>query len=302
MRSPAEPDPSFRCIGMLNLVGLGLWLGHITMEAREALYKSDKVYLDYYTNISKDITPDSLAKAIGKPVEPVGRDKLEFPGVRSLLREASMKNVSIAVIGDPLVATTHIIVLEEAKSLNIPFKVIHGISGVYMSILESLLQIYKFGRITTLVYPYENTFPYSVLKQIYTNICTKSHSLVLLDLKLDEGKVMYANEAADIIIEMEHNMWGESILEDLTVIIAEASGTPWQRITVRSLGETRAEKFDTIPQSIIIPGPLHFEEEESLVKILGSPEELLDKHKETLKSRLTDICKRAGLHSGDDVF
>ena len=287
---------------MLNLVGLGLWQGHITGEAREALSRSDKVYLDYYTNISKDITPASLAEIIGKPVEPVGRDRLEFPGVRNLLREASNKNISIAVIGDPLVATTHIIVLEEARSLHIPFKIIHGISGVYMSILESLLQIYKFGRITTLVYPYGNTFPYSVLKQIYTNICTRSHSLVLLDLKLDEGRIMHANEAADIIIEMEHNMWGESILEDLTTIVAEASGTPWQRITVKSLGETREEKFDIIPQSLIIPGPLHFEEEESLAKLLGAPEELLDKHKETLKSSLTDICKRAGLHSGDDVF
>jgi diphthine synthase len=286
---------------MLNLVGLGLWSGHITREAHETLVESDVIYFDSYTNVSKDITPAGLAETIGRPVEPVGRDMLEFPGVRKILQKASEENVSIAVIGDPLVATTHIIVLEEAKTQSIPFKVIHGISGVYMSILESLLQIYKFGRITTLVYPYGNTFPYSVLKQVYTNICTKSHSLVLLDLKLDEGKIMHANEAADIIVEMEQRMWDDSVLENLLSIIVEAAGTPWQRITVKTLGKSRTGRYEIVPQSIVIPGFLHFEEEESLAKLLGASEEALVRHKETLKSRLADICKRAGLHRGEDV-
>ncbi|MCE4614632.1 MAG: diphthine synthase [Desulfurococcales archaeon] len=286
---------------MLYLVGLGLWIRQITIEAIDALKESNVIYLDSYTNLSSDINPETLSKILGKPVTPVSRDTLEFPGVRKVIHEAETDNVSIATVGDPLVATTHSIILEEASSRSVPYKVIHGVSGVYTSILESLLQAYKFGRIITLVYPLNGVYTYSTLLYLYTNMCLGLHTLLLLDLKLDESKLMKAHEAASILMEMEVKKWGSSLLGDMLAIVMEASGTPRQKITIDLLREIASKDFHIIPQSIVIPGKMHFEEEELLRKIYECNERVLGIHRETLKSRLSTICKRAGVFRGDDV-
>ncbi|MCE4606603.1 MAG: diphthine synthase [Desulfurococcales archaeon] len=285
---------------MLYLVGLGLWLKQVTLEALEALKESDIIYLDSYTNLSTDINVATLSRTIGKPVVKVSRNMLEFPGVKKIVTEARLKNISIAVIGDPLAATTHSIILEEAAVRNVPYKIIHGISGVYISILDSLLQAYKFGRIVTLVYPLNGTYPYSTLSYLYTNMCLGLHTLLLLDLKLDEGKLMKAHEAASILMEMEERKWGQCILNNALAIVLEASGTPRQKITIGSLEEVATNEFHAIPQSIILPGKLHFEEEELLRRIYNTGEGILRIHQETLKSKLNAICKRAGISQGDD--
>jgi diphthine synthase len=284
---------------MLYLVGLGLWIKQITLEALDSLKESDVIYLDSYTNFSSDITPEVLSKVVGKPITPVSRDMLEFPGVRRIIKEAESKKVSIAIIGDPLVATTHAIIVEEATLKNIPYKIIHGISGVYASILESLLQVYRFGRIVTLVYPTDGIYPYSSLTFLYANLCMGLHTLLLMDLKLDESKVMKANEAASILMEMEVEQWGSSLLSELLAIVMESAGTPRQRVTIDILREIASKEFPIIPQSIIIPGRLHFEEEELLASIFKANKDILRSHGETLKSNLNTICKRANALTGD---
>jgi len=271
----------------------------ITLEALEALKGSDIIYLDSYTNLSTDINTETLSQTIGKQVIQASRSMLEFPGVKKVITEARSKNISIAVVGDPLVATTHSIILEEASKRKIPFKVIHGVSGVYTSMLESLLQVYKFGRIVTLVYPLKDIYPYSTLSYLYANMCLGLHTLLLLDLKLDEDKLMKAHEAASILMEMEERKWGKTLLDKVLAIVLEASGTPRQKTTIELLEDVGSEKFHTIPQSIIIPGKLHFEEEELLQKIYEVEEGILRTHQETLKSKLDTICKRANICNGD---
>jgi len=54
------------------------------------------------------------------------------------------KNIALLIIGNALTATTHTQILLEAKKLEIPFKVLLGVS-VFDGALKSFLSPYNFG-------------------------------------------------------------------------------------------------------------------------------------------------------------
>ncbi len=280
---------------MLKLIGLGLWRKQVTLEALEELRSSDKIYYDYYTNISQDLTLEELSRLTGKPIVKADRGILEYPGLKNLVREASKIDVSIAVVGDPLAATTHVIILEEARKQGVPYKVVHGVSGLYVSQLESFLQPYRFGRTATVTFPYGGSYPVTTVRVVYENLCLGLHSLLLMDLKLDEPRLMTIGEALSIMNKIEQDNWGHPILGGLLGISLEAAGTPYARVKTGCLDDLRNEAFDRMPQSLVIPGRLHFAEEENLTSLLDTSSLCLDKHKETLESGHELICKRAGL-------
>jgi len=127
---------------MLNLVGIGLWDEKcLTLEGLKTCKKSDKIYLETYTskwygNIQ------NLEKMIGKKIIQLKRSDLE-ENSQKILEESKTQQISILILGDPLVATTHITLLLEAKRNGIKTRVIHNAS-IYSSLGETGLHLYKF--------------------------------------------------------------------------------------------------------------------------------------------------------------
>ncbi|MCD6487606.1 MAG: diphthine synthase [Desulfurococcales archaeon] len=187
---------------VLYFVGLGLNTEHLTLEAIKILSKADTVYVDSYTSIISGFSINYLKKYCKGVVRAVYRRDLEGDSIRRIVEEARYRDVVILVPGDPFIATTHDAIRLEALEKGVPIKISHGVS-IYSVVASAIgLQAYRFGKTVTLVYP-QDFKPYSVIEAIRDNLARNLHTLVLLDLKLEQGIAMTINEAIPIILELE---------------------------------------------------------------------------------------------------
>ncbi len=260
----------------LYIVGGGLSRDYLTRKAIEILRKADKIYIDSYTSIAPgidsklsqdlDINPDKIIVA--------NREVLENKS-HVVIREAETKKVVVLVPGDPLIATTHISLVVEAKRKSIEVEIIPGVSGVYASITLTGLQFYKFGKPVTLVYPSEAFIPFTTLTTIKENIERNLHTLVLLDLRLDEGKAMTIPEAIELLLYIEEKMLKEKAIDkpliknSLIVGVARAGLSDF-RCVAGMYEKVKEQIYPPPPHSIIITAPiLHPIEREALVLLCG---------------------------------
>lgn len=228
---------------MLYLISLGFGEKDISLKGLEAAKKCDILYLENYTNkISGD-----FKKLIGKEIKQADREQIENKS-QQILEEAKEKNVGILVSGDALAATTHISLVMDAKKEGIQVDIIHGPS-IFTVISETGLQLYKFGMTTTLPFPEQGaTSWYDVIRM---NLKNGLHTLVLLDVK--PPKYMTVKQAVQILRDQDK----ENILPKL--IGASNLGTEKQKIKYGNI-----EDMEETPAVIIVPGKLHFLEEEFL--------------------------------------
>jgi diphthine synthase len=250
-------------MGSLNLVGLGLSLGYITPIALKVLRNSDKVYLDVYTSMSCDINKESLSQLLGKEVIEAKRDLIErnFNIILKELKENTV--VSIAVIGDPLISTTHFSLLDEAKKMGHEVNIYPGVSVKCYVISKSLLSSYKFGKSTTVTFPYDNIIDPGAYFIIKENKERNSHTILFLDLK--EGNAMRPNEALQILLNLEQKYRLNVIKEDDIVIIGEKLGCKDERVCALKVSDILNLSFQNPPYVIIIPSPnLHYMEVEAI--------------------------------------
>src|SRR3989338_1245839 len=124
----------------------------ITLKGLEAVKKCDFVYLENYTS-KLNTQIGYLEKLYGKKIIPAGRELVEMDAQKSILQQAKSKNVAFLVAGDVFAATTHIDMFLRAKKLGIDIKIVHNAS-VLTAIGITGLQLYKFGRTTSI--PFEN--------------------------------------------------------------------------------------------------------------------------------------------------
>ena len=244
---------------MLNLVGIGLWDEKcLTLEGLEICKKSDKIYLETYTskwygNIQ------NLEKMIGKKIYPLKRSDLE-ENSQKILEEAKTQQVSILILGDPLVATTHItLLLEASRRKRIKIRVIHNAS-IYSSVGETGLHLYKFGATVTLPFPEKtnNQLPESVYETIQDNRQRSLHTLCLLDLISEKNKYMTPNEGIEILLK------SDNISEDNEIVIFGRAGSEEPLIKFGKIKDLLERDFGDPPFVLIIPGKLHFTEKEYL--------------------------------------
>ncbi len=231
---------------MLYLIGLGLDLKDISLKALEAIKKSSQVYLETYTT-TFPYKIENLEKVIGKKVISSARKQFE-DDVLTLIDGAKHQNISILIYGDPLAATTHITILREAEKRKIKTEIIHNIS-IFNVISETGLQLYKFGKTTSLPKWQENYKPTSFLDIIKENLSIKAHSLVLVDPGLSLKQSLEQLEQSDT----------DHILNNKELIIASCLGTAKQKIIKGNIKDLIKKKIDE-PFSIIIPSNLNFSE------------------------------------------
>ncbi|MEM4488080.1 MAG: diphthine synthase [Desulfurococcaceae archaeon] len=239
---------------MLVFIGLGYSTRHLTLEALEELKTADIVFVDTYTSMYED--PLAEIESFNPQAKYVyaSRRDLEGDSMRRVVEEAKGRKVVIAVPGDPFIATTHDALLSEATKQGVEVKIVNGISFITMAYSRLGLQSYRFGKHVTLVYP-TSFKPYSTLEAIYGNLQRNLHTIVLLDLRVDELKFMTISEAVDILLYLDEG----GILEKQLSLGVARLGWKDEKICVGSLVDIKGYAYPPPPHSVVIlakPSPV----------------------------------------------
>jgi len=238
---------------MLYLIGIGLNnKKDITINGLETVKKCDLVYLEDYTS-KMQVSINELEKLYNKKIILADRNIVEneFAGI---LKKNKNKDIALLIIGDVFSATTHIHLILECKKLGIRYKIINNAS-VINAVGITGLELYKFGKITSIPFDNENIkTPIEVLKN---NLKLNLHTLFLLDLDPKNNKFMAINEAIKYLINNKIN-------KNTKAVACCALGSEDELIGYNSLEKLEKQKFNKFPQCLIIPGKLHFVEEEML--------------------------------------
>ncbi|MBR9678788.1 MAG: diphthine synthase [Nanoarchaeota archaeon] len=229
---------------MFYLVGLGLCGEQdLTLKSVEALKKCSEIFLENYTSLAPELNIKKLEKIVGKTVKKIGRENVE---VGELITLAKTKKIGLIVIGDPLVATTHAELILECKEKNVDFEVFHN-SSILTAVCETGLQAYKFGK--TLSIPFHEAD--SFLKTLSDNQKIGAHTLCLLDLDLEKNEFLSVKQALN------------KLKGTKKAVVISLAGCKNQVIKFGDVNKLKGLVFKP-PCSIIVPGKLHFKEEEFL--------------------------------------
>lgn len=170
---------------MLNLIGTGLNENSLTVEALEAIKASDEVYLENYT-VDFPYTLEQLETSTGVKIQKLNRSEVEN---ESIIEKAKDKNISLLVYGDSLSATTHTQLILACKKANVEHQIFHNAS-ILTAIAETGLQLYKFGKTSSMPTWTENWKPESFMDYIKQNQSIQAHSLLLIDIALPIEKAI----------------------------------------------------------------------------------------------------------------
>jgi diphthine synthase len=236
---------------MLYLIGLGLNEKNISKQGLEAIEKCDKIYLENYT-VDFPYTMTALEKVIRKKISPAERDFVE--NMDKLLEEAKKENIALLVYGSPLTATTHIALVHEAKEKKVKCEMIFNAS-IIDAIGETGLQLYKFGKISSMpAWQRDKHYqPDSFMEIVKENRFINAHSLILIDIGLELKKALFQLEVSA----------GKHDFKIDKIVACSRLGTKDRKIFYGTLAELKNKEIKT-PYCLIIPGKLHFFEEEIL--------------------------------------
>jgi len=124
------------------------------------------------------------------------------------------------------------------------------------------LSLYKFGKTTSIPFENENIeTPYNVIKEN-----KPLHTLILLDLRPELNKYMTVNEAIQFLLNLENKKQENVFTEETLCIACTQLGSEKAVIKAGKAKDLINENFTQFPQCLIIPGDLHFMEEEALEK------------------------------------
>ncbi|MCD4759990.1 diphthine synthase [archaeon] len=237
---------------VLYMIGIGLNdEKDISVKGLELVKKADVVYLDNYTSIL-NVGVSKLEDFYGKKIILADRDIVENQ-VDKILKEASSKSVAFLVVGDVFSATTHFGMFMGAKEKGIDVEVVHNAS-ILNAVSETGLFLYQFGKITSI--PFDNSDVKTPVNVFNDNYEKGYHTLFLLDLSPKVGKFLDVSEAVKYLVS-------NGVSEDLICVGCSRMGSNEQEIKTAKLKDIELSKF---PQCLIIPGKMHFLEEEAIEK------------------------------------
>jgi diphthine methyl ester synthase len=260
----------------LHIIGLGLFdQKDISVRGLEIVKICDKVYLESYTSLLSCSVKD-LEELYEKEVIVADRSQSE-QNVNEIINLAKEKEIAFLVIGDPVSATTHMEVVRSCKEQKVAVEVINNAS-IFSAIGITGLQPYKFGKTTSIPFlervPGLET-PYHVIK---ANQSIGAHTLCLLDIMVDNaeaetgGKVKSENtkfmtikEALEVLLDIESRLKEGVITDDTFVVGTARLGHDDFVVKVGKLSEVKELDFGGPLHSLVIPGNLHFSEEEMLL-------------------------------------
>ena len=186
----------------------------MTLKTLKFAKEVDKIYAEFYTAVLTGTTIEKIEEVLGKKIHVLGRKDIEYEGYK-LIEEAKDRDVMLLTAGDPMVATTHVDLAIEAKKRGVEVLIINAPS-IYSAVGITGLQLYKFGKTTSIVFPEENYFPETPYNVIKENLERGLHTLCLLDIRIDdnEKRFMTANEGLKILLELENRKKENALGQD----------------------------------------------------------------------------------------
>lgn len=259
-----------RDLGRLFFVGIGLFdETDLSLRALEVARSADHVFAEFYTSRLSGASIEELEARLGRSIEVLGREAVEH-SPEDVLAAAEGGSAVLLVAGDPMAATTHVDLRLRAVERGIDARVVHGASIVTAAFTELGLSVYKAGRTTTVEWPHGSYFPTSPYDVIRGNLEAGLHSLVLLDIRADEGRFMTGTEGCELLLRYEEAR-GEGVLRDDTpaCVVARAGSEDCVR-RAGHLSELSQMDFGPPLHSVVVPGELHFMEQEALRVLAGA--------------------------------
>ncbi|MGC9309272.1 MAG: diphthine synthase [Candidatus Nanoarchaeia archaeon] len=230
------------------LIGLGLDVRSISLEALETIKNCQEIYLENYTT-DFPYHIKEIEGIINKTIKPLNREDVES---EKLIEQSKDRDIALLVYGNPLAATTHIQLIIKARKEKINYKVIHA-ESILTSISETGLQLYKFGKTASMPKFEENYKPDSFLDIILQNEKIKAHTLLLTDISLSCKKALK---------QLQETCKKRNVSID-KLIICSRIGTKDSKIYYDTPEQLSKQEIK-FPFCIIIPSELHFIEKEAL--------------------------------------
>lgn len=256
---------------MLTFVGLGLYDERsITVEGQEALQTATDVFAEFYTSKLIGTTTQKLEYYHDIDLQVLDRAAVEQdPEV--ILDAAEDGDVAFVTAGDTMVSTTHVDLRLRAAERGIHTRVVHGTTAQTAASSLTGLQNYRFGKATTL--PFEDAHggdgvPNSVVDTIEDNRARNLHTLVYLDIKVDdprwdgEQEFMTADHAAALL--------SEEFEDTLGVVVARA-GSANPVVEADTLESLADGDFGRPLHLLVVPGERHDMERDALVELADAP-------------------------------
>jgi len=261
---------------MLTFVGLGLYDERsITVEGRDALRAADRVFAEFYTSRLVGTSVSALESHHGVDIEVRDRAGVE-QHPEPVLDAAETDDIVFLTAGDTMISTTHVDLRLRAVERGIDTRVVHGVSAAQAASGLTGLQNYRFGKAVTLPFPRAHgggKVPASVVESVEANRERGLHTLVYLDIKVDDGRGSDAGETymtADVAAELLATEWPDR----LAVAVARA-GSPEPVVAADRLSVLATREFGDPLHLLVVPGDLHHVEADALRTLAGAPDPLL---------------------------
>jgi diphthine synthase len=253
---------------MLCLVGAGIYDTVEMSNSIKVLNSCNRIYLERFTSPISDNFINVLKSTLGpeKKIEIVKRWFVEDG--RQILDESKTLNVGLVSYGDPTIATTFTELRIRAMKNNIEVKVVHAASGITSLVGECGLQVYKIGKLVTMMEEKQSAI--SVYSTIFGNLNLNCHTIILTEYRQDEdGSEFFLkpNYVMSKLLEIEKDITYEIVSEDSFLIVVSRIGTDHQKIVSGKIKSLIDLEYGRGQHSIIFPAKFHFTEEEAIMNL-----------------------------------
>ena len=250
---------------MLYLIGAGIYDTFEMCNLISILKSCDLVYVEKFTSPISDNFTKILKSFLGpeKKVEFVKRWFVEDG--RQLLDECRTLNVGLISYGDPSIATTFTELRIRALKNNIKVNVVHAASGVTSLVGECGLEIYKIGKLVTMMEEKQSAI--SVYSSIFNNLNQNCHTIILMEYRqCEDGSEFFLkpNYVMLRLLEVEKDIKYEIVSEESYLIVVSRIGQSDQKIVSGRIKSLLNLEYGNGPHSLIFPAKFHFTEEEAV--------------------------------------
>jgi diphthine synthase len=264
-------------VGELVFIGLGLHDEKgLSIRGQEEARSCEFLFAEFYTAVMPGLNMENLGRLVGRQVQLLSRKEVEETPERIILEKAKTSKVGFFVPGDPMIATTHIDLRVRAQKKGIETRIIHAASVASAAAAVTGLQSYKFGRTVTVPVSAPGKLPTSILTHIAANRAAGLHTLVLLEIDVENNRHVTIPEALNAMVSSEHE--NETAIDSQMLVVGIARlESPDMIMKAGTLTELMTTDFGEPPYVLIIPGSLHFMESEALELFCGAKRELVNR-------------------------
>jgi diphthine synthase len=264
-------------LGELVFIGLGLHDENgLSLRGQAEAKSCDLLLSEFYTNAMPSLDLQKLEELVGKDAHLLSRKDVEESAETMILSHARSKKVGFLVPGDPMVATTHVDLRLRAHKAGIRTRIIHAASVASAAAGITGLQSYKFGRTVTVPASWRGEFPESVYNGIRNNLASGSHTLILLEIDVENKTYVSIGMALKQLLALSERRSEKTIGSETLVVGVARLESPDMIVKAATVSEVMQEDFGAPPHVLIFPGKLHFVEAEALHLLCGGRKELVN--------------------------